>query len=107
MDETTTSFTGRVTVEAFERFMREFVAGSMKRNSFHPWEIELIIDIQECRVKHGRSEQMLRRYRTAARKFLEKGFERPLKMSEYIAGVHRDLAKERVRARQERRQVAS
>jgi hypothetical protein len=81
--------TGRVTIEAFERFMREVASGSLKRNAFAAWEVDLLLDLQQVRMERGRSEQLMRRYRQAARKYLERGADVPLKLSEYIAGVHR------------------
>jgi hypothetical protein len=78
-----------VTVESFERFMREVTTGSLRRNAFQNWEIELLIDIQQVRVERGRSEQLMRRYRQAARKFIERSHGQLLTMSDYLSGRHR------------------
>lgn len=90
MSEKTSVEPSAISLESFERFFREVSAGVLKRNSFQPWEIELLLDYQQVRAERGRSEQLMRRYRLAARKYLLRTGGRPLKLSEYLAGVHRD-----------------
>ncbi len=68
----------------FKRFMREVETGVMVRNSFHPWEVELLVDLQQCHLRANR-RRLLRRYQKAAVRSLEMGAPSPLKLSEYLA----------------------
>ncbi len=71
-------------VVRFKRLMREIESGAIVRNSFHPWEVELIVDLEQCRL-HANRRRLLRRYQRAAVRSLEMGAPRPLKLSEYMA----------------------
>jgi hypothetical protein len=71
-------------VVRFKRLMREIENGELARNSFHPWEVELIVDLEQCRLRANR-RRLLRRYQKAAVRGLEMGAQRPLKLSEYLA----------------------
>ncbi len=68
----------------FKHLMREVESGVMVRNSFLAWEVELLLDIQQCEVRANR-RRLLRRYQRAAVRSLEMGAPRPLKLSEYMA----------------------
>jgi len=68
----------------FQRLMREIESGALLRNSFHPWEVELIVDLEQCQIRANR-RRLLRRYQKAAVRGLEMGAQRPLKLSEYLA----------------------
>ena len=71
-------------VVRFKRLMREIESGSLARNSFHPWEVELLVDLEHCQLRANR-RRLLRRYQKAAVRGLEMGAQRPLKLSEYLA----------------------
>jgi hypothetical protein len=79
----------------FDRLIREVENGDTSRNSFRPWEIELLVDMQGCRLGADR-RRVLKRYRKAVHRSLEQGTARPLKLSEYLA-----------RSRKERRAPAA
>jgi hypothetical protein len=68
----------------FKRFMREVENGAVLRNSFQPWEVELLMDLDQCTLRANR-RRLLRRYQKAAVRSLEGGAPRPLKLSEYLA----------------------
>ncbi len=68
----------------FQRLMREIESGALVRNSFHAWEVELIVDLEQCQIRANR-RRLLRRYQKAAVRGLEMGAQRPLKLSEYLA----------------------
>ena len=71
-------------VVRFRRLMREIESGALMRNSFHPWEVDLIVDLEQCQIRANR-RRLLRRYQKAAVRSLEMGAQRPLKLSEYLA----------------------
>ncbi len=63
--------------------MREIESGTLGRNSFHPWEVELLVDLEQCQIRANR-RRLMRRYQKAAVRALEMGAQRPLKLSEYL-----------------------
>ena len=71
-------------VVRFKRLMREVESGVIARNSFHPWEVELLVDLEQCELRANR-RRLLRRYQKAAVRGLETGAPEPLKLSEYLA----------------------
>ena len=70
----------------FDRLMRELLRGKISRNTFHPWEIELLLDIENCRMRESARDNILRRYQRAVQRQMEKGAAMPMKLSEYLAG---------------------
>ena len=38
----------------FRKLMNEVRAGAIRRNSFEPWEVELLVDLMMCRVSRRR-----------------------------------------------------
>jgi hypothetical protein len=68
----------------FNRLMQELMRGSIARNSFRPWEIELLLDIDSCDLRDTSRRELLRRYQRIVQKQLEKGATRPMKLSEYL-----------------------
>lgn len=68
----------------FQRLMREIESGTLGRNVFYPWEVEVIVDLEQCQIRANR-RRLLRRYQKAAVRALEMGAPRPLKLSEYLA----------------------
>jgi hypothetical protein len=71
----------------FNRLMQELLRGNMVRNTFRPWEIELLLDIEGCNLRDSSRREMLRRYQRAVQRQMEKGAKAPLKMSEYLESV--------------------
>lgn len=70
----------------FKRLMRDVQTGSLARNSFRPWEVELLLDFQSCELPGPTRRRILRRYERAVLKSIDRGAA-PLKLSEYLARV--------------------
>ena len=70
----------------FNRLMQELIRGNMNRNTFHPWEIELLLDIEACQLREPVKRETLRRYQKAVQRAMEKGAAMPLRLSEYLSG---------------------
>jgi hypothetical protein len=70
----------------FNRLMNELLRGKLIRNTFRPWEIELLLDIQVCDLRDGQKRETLRRYQRAVQRQMDKGSREPMKLSEYLAG---------------------
>lgn len=69
----------------FNRLISELLNGKLVRNTFRPWEIELLLDIQTCELREGQKRETLRRYQRAVQRQMEKGSRNPMKLSEYLA----------------------
>ena len=71
----------------FNRLMQELLRGNMARNTFRPWEVELLLDIEACNLRDSTRREILRRYQKAVQRHMEKGARLPLKLSEYLDGT--------------------
>src|ERR1700744_720779 len=71
----------------FNRLIQELLRGNMHRNTFRPWEIELLLDIESCNLRESSKRETLRRYQKAVQRHMEKGARLPLKLSEYREAV--------------------
>ena len=69
----------------FKRLMNELLRGKLIRNTFRPWEIALLLDIQMCDLRDGQKRETLRRYQRAVQRQMEKGSRDPMKLSDYLA----------------------
>ena len=68
----------------FRRLIGELQRGSITRNDFHPWEIELLLDIETCQLERRRKADVLRQYQKAVERQLEMGGGPPMKLSEFL-----------------------
>jgi hypothetical protein len=68
----------------FNRLMQELIRGNMSRNTFQPWEIEILLDIDACQIREPVKRETLRRYQKAVQRSMERGAPTPLRLSEYL-----------------------
>jgi len=68
----------------FNRLVQELLRGTMSRNTFRPWEIQILLDIETCQLKDGQKRETMRRYQRAVQRQMEKGAATPMKLSEYL-----------------------
>src|SRR5260221_11086268 len=68
----------------FNRLIQELLRGAMNRNTFRPWEIDLLLDIESCSLKDGNKRDLLRRYQKAVVRQMDKGAVTPMKLSEFL-----------------------
>jgi CRP-like cAMP-binding protein len=68
----------------FNRLMSELLKGAFARNTFRPWEIELLLDIEQCELDRRNKREILKRYQKAQRRHVERGADALLKLSEYL-----------------------
>lgn len=71
----------------FNRLIQELLRGTLQRNTFRPWEIEVLLDIEACNLRDAARRETLRRYQKAVQRHMEKGARLPLKLSEYLDAV--------------------
>ena len=69
----------------FRRLVAELRSGVVRRNHFQPWEIEILIDLENCHLDPRRWGDTLRQYEKAVERQIESGSGPPMKLSEYLA----------------------
>ncbi|MGA2267381.1 MAG: hypothetical protein ABSH44_02825 [Bryobacteraceae bacterium] len=77
----------------FNRLMGELMRGAIARNVFQPWEIDLLLDIENCPLDRRRRLETLRQYQKAVERQLETGPGPPMRLTDFLA--MRAAAKER------------
>jgi hypothetical protein len=68
----------------FNRLIQELLRGNVNRNTFRPWEIELLLDFELCEFPDSNKRELLKRYQKAVQRHMERGARLPFKLSEYI-----------------------
>ena len=71
-------------INRFRRLIGELLRGEMTRNSFEPWEIELMLDFETCQLPARRRLDILRQYQKAVERQLETGPGPPMKLSHFL-----------------------
>jgi len=89
-----------VLLAQFNRLLTELLRGNMNRNSFQPWEIEILLDIESCDLRDSNRREMLRRYQKAVQRDMERGAPMPMRLSQYL-----DSLRARKAVQSERRQA--
>ena len=82
MQETTDD--PEVVLARFNRLINELVRGTLNRNTFRAWEIELLLDMDSCDLSPSARRDALRRYQKAVGRQFENGETRLMKLSEYL-----------------------
>jgi hypothetical protein len=57
----------------------------LARNSFQPWEVEILMDLENCHLERRRRLEILRQYQRAVEKQMATGPGPPMKLSEFLA----------------------
>ena len=73
-----------LTLNRFRRLIGELMRGTLARNSFQPWEVEILLDIENCEIPPRRRLDTLRQYQRAVEKQMETGPGPPMKLSEFL-----------------------
>ncbi|MGA3095418.1 MAG: hypothetical protein ABSF25_03100 [Bryobacteraceae bacterium] len=68
----------------FRRLMGEILRGTVARNSFYPWEVEILLDLETCPLDRRRRTDILRQYQKAVARQMETGPGPPMKLSEFL-----------------------
>jgi len=73
----------------FNKLLQELLRGRIQRNTFQPWEVEILLDIEACGLRDSNRREILRRYQKAANRYVDRGGRTLLKLSEYLEKKHR------------------
>src|SRR5258707_13645664 len=68
----------------FNRLVQDLVTGHLQRNSFLPWEVDLLLEIESSPFRRSELKKVLRRYQRAVNRFLESGGQQPFPLAEYF-----------------------
>lgn len=68
----------------FRRLIGEILRGAIVRSTFQPWEVQILLDMDDCEVEPRRRQEILRQYQRAVEKQLETGPGPPMKLSEFL-----------------------
>ena len=68
----------------FNRLVQELLRGTMNRNCFRPWEIEILLDIESCQLRESSKRDTLKRYQKAVQRQVDKGATNLMKLSEFL-----------------------
>jgi len=52
----------RLDLTSFGQLVQELINGAVRRHTFSPWELELLLDLQTCRARKSARAELLRRY---------------------------------------------
>jgi hypothetical protein len=74
-----------IQLHRFNKLLAEAMRGPITRNSFQPWELEILIDMEHCQLERRRRLEILRQYRRAVGKQMERGPGPPMKLSQFLA----------------------
>jgi hypothetical protein len=78
-------------INRFNRLVKEILNGEVRRTCFQAWEVDLLVDLEACRLTRSRREDLLRRYQRAVQHQLERGEIPPIKLSEFMGQRARKL----------------
>jgi len=74
-----------IMLHRFRKLLAELMRGAIVRNSFQPWEIDILIDFQNCTLEPRRRMETLRQYQRAVERQMELGPGPPMKLSQFLA----------------------
>jgi hypothetical protein len=73
-----------IQLNRFNKLMAEVMRGSITRNSFRPWEFEILMDMDHCQFDGRRRLEILRQYQRAVGKQMLQGPGPPMKLSQFL-----------------------
>jgi hypothetical protein len=73
-----------IMLNRFRRLMVEVLRGVIARNSFLPWEVEILLDLDTCQLERRRRNEILRQYQRAVERQMQMGPGPPMKLSEFL-----------------------
>jgi hypothetical protein len=70
---------------AINQLIQELIAGTVRRSTFSQWELELLLDLQTCRVRRSSRPDMLRRYLRAVQlQYVKYPAATPLRLATFL-----------------------
>ena len=73
-----------IQLNRFRKLIGELARGHTARNSFAPWEIELLMDFDACELPSRRRLEIIRQYQRAVERQMQTGVGPPMKLSHFL-----------------------
>ncbi len=73
-----------IMLNRFRRLLGELIRGATARNSFAPWELTLLLDLEQCNLNPRRRLETLRQYQKAVERQMATGPGPPMKLSDFL-----------------------
>ena len=71
-------------LDEFNLLMQELLHGGMHQGKFRAWEIDLLLDLESCKLHGPAKRELLFEYQNAVQAQLQKGADLPMRFSEYL-----------------------
>jgi hypothetical protein len=75
---------------SFNQLVQEMIGGTIRRHTFTQWELELLLDLQTCRIRKSARPEVLRRYLRAVHQHFLEGESTPLRLSVFLASENQN-----------------
>jgi len=75
---------GDILYAQLNRLVGELLRGTLSRHCFRPWEIDFLLDLENCKLRPSARRELLQRYRKAVRRHFENESGPPPKFSEFL-----------------------
>ena len=72
-------------INRFNRLIGEVMRGALARNSFQPWEVDILMDLENCQLDRRSRMETMRQYQRAVQRQMAAGPGPPMKLSEFLA----------------------
>lgn len=69
---------------SFSQLVQELIGGAIRRHIFTPWELELLLDLDTCRIRKSARPEMLRRYLRTVLQGFTQGASTPLRLTSFV-----------------------
>ncbi|MBV9266392.1 MAG: hypothetical protein JO061_09515 [Acidobacteriaceae bacterium] len=69
---------------SLNQLVHEIIGGAVRRNTFTQWELELLLDLQTCRLRKSARADVLKRYLRAVQQHFASGGMDPLRLSVFL-----------------------
>ena len=68
----------------FKRMITEVLRGKLTRNTFEPWEVDILLDLEACELEPRRRPEIFGQYQRAVERQMESGPGPPMKLSQFL-----------------------
>jgi hypothetical protein len=87
---------------SFNQLVQELIGGTVRRNTFKQWELELLLDLQTCKVRKSARSELLRRYLKAVQQHFAAGATDSLRLAVFMEHEYRQRTLPQVSAHAEK-----
>jgi len=68
----------------FNRLIGDLIKGTLSRNTFQPWEIDILVDLDTCPIPEKRRTDVLRQYQRAVNRQFQTSPNLPMTLSQFL-----------------------